>query len=91
MNSVSESLVRGVPMVLVPQMSEQELVSRRVAELGAGVRLKASAVSPPVLRENVQQVLVKVKFRAAAATIRGSFEAAGAVAEAADAVFAFTR
>jgi MGT family glycosyltransferase len=32
MNSVSESLSCGVPMVLVPQMSEQELVSGRVAD-----------------------------------------------------------
>ena len=30
MNSVSESLRMGVPMVTVPQMGEQEIVSRRV-------------------------------------------------------------
>ena len=37
MNSVSESLHHGVPLVLVPQMGEQEIVARRVEDLGAGL------------------------------------------------------
>lgn len=40
MNSVNESLYYGVPLVLFPQQSEQVLVCRRAAELGAGFVLK---------------------------------------------------
>ena len=40
MNSVSESIWCGVPMVLAPQQSEEAAVARRAAELGAGLRLE---------------------------------------------------
>ena len=40
MNSVSESIWCGVPMVLAPQQSEEGAVARRAAELGAGLRLE---------------------------------------------------
>lgn len=39
MNSVSESLYFGVPLVMLPQTSEQKGVAARVRELGAGVML----------------------------------------------------
>ncbi|OZU87563.1 glucosyltransferase [Virgibacillus indicus] len=42
MNSVNESLYYGVPMVLFPQHSEEGVVADRVAELGAGVKLKGN-------------------------------------------------
>lgn len=40
MNSVSESLYFGVPLVMLPQTSEQSGVAERVRQLGAGVKLK---------------------------------------------------
>ena len=40
MNSVSESLYFGVPLVMLPQTSEQGGVAERVRQLGAGVKLK---------------------------------------------------
>ena len=39
MNSVSESLYFGVPLVMLPQTSEQKGVSERVFQLGAGIKL----------------------------------------------------
>ena len=39
MNSVTESLYYGVPLVMLPQTSEQKGVARRVLELGAGTML----------------------------------------------------
>jgi len=39
MNSVSESLYFGVPLVMLPQTSEQKGVAERVSQLGAGVKL----------------------------------------------------
>ena len=42
MNSVSESLYFGVPLVMLPQTSEQKGVAQRVHQLGAGVKLNKS-------------------------------------------------
>lgn len=42
MNSVTESLYFQVPIVMFPQTSEQKGVARRVAELGAGIKLDKS-------------------------------------------------
>ena len=39
MNSVSESLYFGVPLVMLPQTQEQKGVAERVVELGAGIKL----------------------------------------------------
>ena len=42
MNSVSESLYFGVPLVMLPQTSEQGGVAERVYQLGAGIKLDKS-------------------------------------------------
>jgi MGT family glycosyltransferase len=86
MNSASESLYYGVPAVVIPQMSEQEIVGRRVEELGAGVFLAREDVTPQSLRSSVQRVLADEAFRAKARAIGDSFRASGGVARAADAV-----
>ncbi|MGI8782146.1 MAG: macrolide family glycosyltransferase [Acidobacteriota bacterium] len=86
MNSVSESLGRGVPVVVVPQMSEQAIVGRRVEELGAGLYLAKEEVTAEKLRESVQRILAEDRFRRQAALVRESFEAAGGIARAADAI-----
>ena len=42
MNSVSESLYFGVPLVMLPQTAEQGGVAERVFQLGAGIKLDKS-------------------------------------------------
>lgn len=91
MNSVSESLYYGVPVVVIPQMGEQEIVGRRVEELGAGVYLGKEEATAEKLRASVQRLLVEERFREHAAVVRESFQTAGGVARAADAILAFTR
>lgn len=91
MNSVSESLSSGVPMLVVPQMSEQHIVGRQVASVGAGICLKKEAVTPELLRTSIQQLLHDDSFRSCAAIVQQSFLKAGGVTRAADAIFAFTR
>ena len=39
MNSTMEAMNAGVPLVVVPQMHEQEVTAKRVDELGLGVHL----------------------------------------------------
>ena len=91
MNSVNESLFHGVPVVVVPQMSEQDIVGRRVEELGAGLYLAKEEATAQRLRESVERLLADDGFRQQAAVVRQSFQSAGGVARAADAILAFTR
>jgi MGT family glycosyltransferase len=91
MNSVSESLYYGVPLVVVPQMGEQEIVARQVERLGAGLCLAKEAMTPDRLRQAVHRVLGEGTFREKAALIRASFETAGGAERGADAILAFTR
>lgn len=82
MNSVSESLLSGVPMVLFPQHSEEEAVAGRVEELGAGLRLKRPTVKQ--IRAALCTVLENRQYRAAAQTISDNFSDCGGSREAAD-------
>jgi MGT family glycosyltransferase len=91
MNSVSESLYNGVPLIVVPQMGEQELVGRQVERLGAGVCLAKEEATAERLRQSVLRVLGDDRFRQQAALVRESFDAAGGAARGADAIVAFTR
>ena len=45
MNSVSESLYFGVPLIMLPQTAEQDSVAERVYQLGAGIKLDKSDAS----------------------------------------------
>ena len=82
MNSASEGLYYGVPLVLFPQTPEQNAVARRAEELGAGVRLKSIA------EEDVLDALTKVinepQYKAGAEKVSESFKACGGAAEAKD-------
>ncbi len=91
MNSVSESLSFGVPMVVVPQMGEQATVGRRVEELGAGLYLAKQAVTPAALRTLVRRLLTEPEFRNQAGLVQQSFINAGGLALAANAILRFTR
>src|SRR4051812_31000245 len=91
MNSVGESLSFGVPVVVVPQMGEQEIVGRRVEQLGAGLFLPKAAVTAEALRAAVRRVLSDESYRQQAAEVGETFRAAGGVRRAADAILAFTR
>lgn len=90
MNSVSESLYYGVPVVVVPQMGEQRIIGRRVEELGAGLCF-ANEPTANELRDSVRRILAEDRFRQRAALMRESFQTAGGVARAADAIQVFTR
>ena len=80
MNSASEGLYVGVPLVLFPQTPEQDAVAKRTEELGAGIRLRS------ISEEDVLDALTKVindpQYRTEAERISGSFKASGGIAEA---------
>ena len=91
MNSVSEALYYGVPLVVVPQAADQLIVARRVVRLGAGVLLTKDRTAPDGLRASVGRVLAEPRYRAGAQQIGQMLRAAGGATQAADLVWAYTR
>lgn len=82
MNSVSEGLYFGVPLVLLPQTPEQEGVARRVLELGAGIRPKG--LEPGEILQAVDKLLTLPTYRENAAAIATGFRQCGGAKAAAD-------
>ncbi len=82
MNSVSESLYMGVPMVLAPQSGEEFAVARRTEEVGAGKMLAGD--SPDEIRAAVSGVLSEPRYAEAAARMRADFLACSGAAGGAD-------
>ena len=84
MNSVSEALYCGVPLVLFPQTAEQQGVANRTAELGAGVMLEKDSAEG--IRAAIDRVVNEGSFRTEARRIGESFRAAGGAPKAAEAI-----
>ena len=82
MNSVSEALWYGVPLVLFPQTPEQHGVANRVKALGAGRFLESDV--PSAIHAAVDGVLHDETVRAAAEKIAESFQRCGGAKAAAD-------
>lgn len=82
MNSVNESLYFGVPLVMVPQTSEQGGVAERVLQLGAGIRLSKTDTAP--ILDAVERILTDESFKRNAAAIAESFKRCPGAAGAAD-------
>jgi len=83
MNTVSEALAHGVPLVLAPIRHDQPVVAAQVVRAGAGIRVPFGRVSPGQLRQALVKVLDDPSYRRAAMGIRDSFAAAGGAAAAA--------
>jgi UDP:flavonoid glycosyltransferase YjiC (YdhE family) len=84
MNSVNESLYYGVPMGLFPLHSEERVVANRVAELGAGIKLKGNR--PKYLARAVADVLANPTYLENAQNLSKNFRNAGGAVEAANVI-----
>jgi MGT family glycosyltransferase len=91
MNSASESLYHGVPLLVIPQIGEQAIVGRRVEQLGAGICFAKEEATPERLRESVIRLLSEESFRQQAAAVGQSFRTSGGVERAALSILKFTR
>lgn len=89
MNSVNESLYFGVPLVMLPQTSEQGGVAERVFQLGAGMKLeKTDEVS---VLNAVSNVLNDKSYRENAAAIADGFRRCSGAKGAADKILSVCR
>ena len=80
MNSVSEGLYFGIPLILFPQTPEQDAVARRTEELGAGLRL--SSIGEEEVLKAITRVLEEKNFKQAAEKVSESFKNSGGIQEA---------
>ncbi len=80
MNSTSEGLYFGVPLILFPQTPEQGAVAKRTAELGAG--LKLPSIKEQDILKCVTRVIEEPSFKAGALKVSESFKNAGGIDEA---------
>ena len=62
MNSVSESIIAGTPMVLVPQQQEQWVIADRIAKLGAGIRMRQTAPSSTQILHACESILQNERY-----------------------------
>ena len=82
MNSASEALYYGVPLIMHPQTSEQGAVATRTEQLGAGIRLPET--DPDAIREAIAAVLGESSYRENARKIAGGFRRCAGAMGAAD-------
>ena len=80
MNSASEGLYFGVPLILFPQTPEQDAVAKRTDELGAGLRLPS--IKEDDILKTVNQVIDEKNFKENAGKVSDSFKKAGGIEEA---------
>lgn len=91
MNSVSEALAQGVPMIVIPQAVDQHLVARQAANLGAAVVVERDAVSADTLAAALARIAGdRAGFEAAAVRLQRSFAEAVPVTEAVDRALSLT-
>lgn len=88
MNSTSEGLLYGVPLIVVPQHGDQFLVAGQVAALGAGVMLPAAQATADALKGLTRQVLSNPQFKAQAQVLSASFTASGSYERAVEEILA---
>lgn len=89
MNSASESLYFGVPLVMFPQTSEQGGVAERVSQMGAGVKLKKT--DPESIRSAVMTVLSDGDYRKNALEVSEGFKKCSGAAGAADKILSLCK
>jgi MGT family glycosyltransferase len=86
MGSVHEGLYYGVPMILVPQIFEQEIVASQITKAGAGVVLSKSKGSHDKILSMAETILKNSKYRSASQQLGTALKQADGTSHAADAI-----
>jgi MGT family glycosyltransferase len=86
MGSVSEGLLYGVSLIVIPQAADQPFVAQRVRRLGAGYVLYRQPARPAELNRLVDAIVADESVRAECNRIAESFKEAGGFVRAADAI-----
>lgn len=63
MNSISEALSSGTPMVIIPLESDQPVNAHCMEKLGVAKRLEYSSVEPKILKEIVMKMMMDANIK----------------------------
>jgi MGT family glycosyltransferase len=86
MNSTSEALYYEVPLIVIPQTSDQPLIANRLVELHAGYQIDPDKVSVKKLNEAVQTILSDPSYKQNTKKVSQSFKETGGVEKALEAI-----
>ena len=86
MGSVSEGLLHGIPLIVIPQTSDQPFVAQRVRRLGAGYALYGQLARPAELNRLVDAIIADDSVHVECNRIAESFREAGGYVRAADVI-----
>ncbi len=73
-NTVTETLLHGLPLVVIPNSADQPESAGRVKASGAGIRMRPREATPRRLRQSIEAILNKPSYRAAAQRIQASYQ-----------------
>ncbi len=76
-NTVCETLLNGIPLIVIPIAYDQSMVASQVARSGSGIRLKFNRFKASHLREALEEILNNEEYKLAAQRVKQSFEEAG--------------
>lgn len=89
-NTVCETLMQGIPLVVVPIAYDQSYVAGRVVATGSGLRLNYKRFKAMHLLEALDRVLTESSFKMEAHKLSTSFKLAGGVSYAAQLIADFS-
>jgi MGT family glycosyltransferase len=89
MNSASEAMYYGVPLLVIPQAQDQFYVAKRVTKLKAGDMLFMNEVDAQRLSMKAGKILADPVYAQNSAKVGETFHAAGGYMRAADEIAAF--
>lgn len=86
MNSVQQSLYHGVPMIVIPETGEHEVIAQQVVGLGLGVSLNKDNISAVELKKAVDAIVTSEDYYHRCKEFAALSRAAGGVVTAAMAI-----
>ncbi|MEH7348424.1 macrolide family glycosyltransferase [Gottfriedia acidiceleris] len=90
MNSTSEGLYYGVPLIVIPQSADQPIIAEQIAKIGAGLQLQTQNLTPIQLREAAEDVLSnRSSYIKVIDSIKKSIREAGGYNQAVNEIFHF--
>ena len=77
MNSVTEAIKYGVPMILIPMSGDEPSVAKALVEMGAGILLDRSNINDIVLKSTVEHMMEDDSYQRQCSVFRDKYIEAG--------------
>lgn len=82
LNSLHDGLYCGLPLLAVPQQTEQTLNAMQIVKIGAGLMLKPHEITTSTIRDCVEKLLSNAQYAKNAEQLRESLQRGGGVSKA---------